>query len=114
MSERPCSKCGLEPRVKGQRWGLKCRAAAEKKRRDAVPRVSRGTSRLERRMQFHEWLKTNRARVEREQPNAICLELRRLGFFSMKTGLTDIRVSLRRTCSQLGIPCQARVFNGIA
>lgn len=31
--ERPCSKCGGEPRVPGQRWGKRCFAAWKRKNR---------------------------------------------------------------------------------
>ena len=42
---------------------------------------------------FDEWLKSNRVRLEKQSPTAIAQELRRLGFYSPKTTLTDIRSS---------------------
>jgi hypothetical protein len=66
--------------------------------------VSCGTnSRRLRQTRLDAWLKANRVRIERESPNAIGLELRRLGFYSKKTTLTDIRVGFHKRCCCLGI-----------
>ena len=50
-----------------------------------------------------EWLQTNRERVERDDPTAISLEMKRLGYYSAKTSTCDIRVSLFKACRRLGL-----------
>jgi hypothetical protein len=51
-----------------------------------------------------EWLQSNRERVTQEDPTAIGVEMKRLGLYSAKTSIGDIRVSLSKACRRLGIP----------
>jgi hypothetical protein len=50
------------------------------------------------------WFKANRGRLERETANAIAIELRQKGYYSTKTSIIDIIVSIEKCCARLGIP----------
>ncbi len=50
-----------------------------------------------------EWLQSNRDRIAREELTAIGTEMRRLGFYSAKTSIGDIRASIVKACRRLGI-----------
>lgn len=68
----------------------------------------RGTSRKLRQAELDAWLKENRGRVARESLNALALELQRLGFYSKKTVLADVRSGIYGRCYHLGLPLSTK------
>jgi hypothetical protein len=50
-----------------------------------------------------EGLHANREGVAREDPTAICIEMKRLGYYSAKTSTCDIRVAYLKACRRLGL-----------
>jgi hypothetical protein len=42
--------------------------------------------------------------LERETANCIAIELRRQGYYSTKTSVIDIIISIEKACARLGIP----------
>ncbi|MEA3212243.1 MAG: hypothetical protein QOE70_5300 [Chthoniobacter sp.] len=50
-----------------------------------------------------EWLQANRDRIAREDATAICLEMKRLGYYSPNTSIGDIRVAYFKACRRLGL-----------
>jgi hypothetical protein len=68
-------------------------------------------SRNQQQAQIDTWLQHHRADLEKQDPTAIALQMRRAGLFSPKTGLPDIRTTLRRRCTQLGLSLNDRILN---
>jgi hypothetical protein len=68
-----------------------------------VPAIS---SRDLRQNRLDAWLQKNCERLATEDANSIARALQAEGFFSQNTAPIDIRMSFRRRCLKLGLPCK--------